>query len=122
MAEHWEAFTEFRFEAAHFLPNVPEGHKCRRLHGHSFRVRVTLRSAQLSKAGWVEDFGTIKERLEPIRQKLDHYLLNDIEGLENPTSEVLAAWLWPKVKQVLPEISIVEVLETCTSGCRYQGP
>lgn len=122
MAEHWEAFTEFRFEAAHFLPNVPEGHKCRRLHGHSFRVRVTLRSTQLAKAGWVEDFGKIKERLEPIRLKLDHYLLNDIEGLENPTSEMLAAWLWPRVKQVLPEVSMVEVLETCTSGCRYQGP
>lgn len=121
MSGHWEVFTEIRFEAAHYLPNLPEGHKCRRMHGHSFRVRVMLLGDRLGHEGWVEDFGVIKERLEPIRQQLDHYLLNEIPGLENPTSESLAAWLWPRVKKALPALSCIEVLETCTSGCRYRG-
>ena len=121
MSHRWEVFTELHFEAAHFLPNLPEGHKCRRLHGHSFRVRVVLGAARLGTEGWVEDFGVIKSRLEPIRLRLDHYLLNDIEGLENPTSENLAAWLWPRVREVLPAVSCIEVFETCTSGCRFFG-
>jgi len=121
MSGLWEVFTEIRFEAAHFLPHVPEGHKCRRMHGHSFRVRVILQSDRLREEGWLEDFGVTKSRLEPIRLQLDHYLLNEIEGLDNPTSENLAAWLWPRVKKVLPALSCIEVLETCTSGCRYRG-
>jgi 6-pyruvoyltetrahydropterin/6-carboxytetrahydropterin synthase len=119
--EHWEVFTEIRFEAAHFLPGVPEGHKCRRLHGHSFRVRVAVSGTPHPETGWVEDFGAIKHKLEPIRNQIDHYCLNDIEGLENPTSENLAAWLWPKIHQQLPALEWIEVFETCTSGCRYSG-
>jgi 6-pyruvoyltetrahydropterin/6-carboxytetrahydropterin synthase len=118
----WEVFTEIRFEAAHFLPGTPEGHKCRRLHGHSFRVRVVVAGTPEATTGWVEDFGVIKERLEPIRMLLDHYCLNDIEGLENPTSENLAGWLWPRIAAVQPNLVEVEVFETCTSGCRYRGP
>ena len=116
-----EIFTEIRFEAAHYLPGAPVGHKCRRLHGHSFRVRVVLAGTPDETAGWVEDFGVVKERIEPIRRQLDHYCLNEIEGLENPTAENLAAWLWPKLKSVLPALSEVEVFETCRSGCRYRG-
>lgn len=121
MIDRWEVFTEIRFESAHFLPEVPEGHKCRRLHGHSFRVKIFLAAHRLSKEGWVEDFSVIKSRLEPLRQELDHRLLNDIEGLENPTSERLAAWIWLRALAVLPNLHCVEVLETCTSGCRYFG-
>ena len=118
----WEVFTEMRFEAAHFLPGTPEGHKCRRLHGHSFRVRLTVRGPLDEKAGWVEDFGVIKATIEPIRKQLDHYCLNDIEGLENPTSERLAEWLWKHLRPLLPGLVEIEVFETCTSGCRYRGP
>lgn len=121
MADRWEVFTEISFESAHFLPEVPEGHKCRRLHGHSFRVRVFLSDSRLAHEGWVEDFAVLKARLDPLRQQLDHRLLNDIEGLENPTSERLAAWIWPRAKSVLPNLHCVEVMETCTSGCRYFG-
>jgi 6-pyruvoyltetrahydropterin/6-carboxytetrahydropterin synthase len=121
MSDRWEVFTEIRFEAAHFLPQVPEDHKCRRLHGHSFCVRIVLSGSRLGREGWLEDFAVIKSHLEPIRQHLDHYLLNDIEGLENPTSENLAAWIWPRAKAALPALYCVEVLETCTSGCRYFG-
>ena len=121
MSQLWEVFTELHFEAAHFLPNLPEGHKCRRLHGHSFRVRVVLCAARLGSEGWVEDFAAIKARLEPIRLCLDHYLLNDVEGLENPTSENLAKWIWEKLQPELPQLSAVVVHETCTSGARYTG-
>ena len=121
MADRWEVFTEFSFESAHFLPEVPEGHKCRRLHGHSFRVRVFLADGRLAREGWVEDFAVVKSKLEPLRQQLDHRLLNEIEGLENPTSERLAAWIWPRAKAVLPNLYCVELLETCTSGCRFFG-
>lgn len=121
MSERWEVFTEITFESAHFLPEVPEGHKCRRLHGHSFRVRVFVGAGRLAREGWVEDFAVIRAHLEPIRQALDHRLLNDVAGLENPTSERLAQWIWGRAKAVLPELHCVEVLETCTSGCRYFG-
>lgn len=118
---NWEVFTEFTFEAAHFLPGVPEGHKCRRLHGHSFRVRVAVSGQPDDKAGWVLDFADIKARVEPLRKQLDHYCLNDIEGLDNPTSERIAEWIWQHLKPALPELTEIEVFETCTSGCRYRG-
>ncbi len=118
---HWEIFTEMHFEAAHYLPGAPEGHKCRRLHGHSFRVRLSVSGTPDKITGWIEDFGAIKQKIEPIRKLVDHYCLNDIEGLENPTSENLAAWLWPRFQKVIPSLAWVEVLETCTSGCRYTG-
>ena len=104
------------------MPGTPEGHKCRRLHGHSFRVRVAVAGTPHEETGWVEDFGVIKARLEPIRKLLDHYCLNDIEGLENPTSENLAGWLWPRISELLPNLVEIEIFETCTSGCRYRGP
>lgn len=117
-----EIFKEFTFEAAHLLPNVPEGHKCARLHGHSFRVELHVSGPIAQPAGWVMDFAEIKDAFAPILARLDHYYLNDIEGLENPTSEVLAAWIWERVVPRLPGLSKVVVRETCTSGCVYRGP
>lgn len=116
-----EIFKEFTFEAAHRLPNVPEGHKCARLHGHSFRVRVYVDGPVDDAVGWVMDFGDIKAAFKPILDRLDHYCLNEISGLENPTSEVLARWIWTELKPGLPLLSKIEVSETCTSGCAFRG-
>lgn len=116
-----EIFKEFTFEAAHRLPHVPEGHKCSRLHGHSFRVEVHVRGEVGERSGWIMDFADIKEAWGPLHAKLDHYFLNEVEGLENPTSEVLAKWIWKRLLPTLPGLSKVMVRETCTSGCIYQG-
>jgi len=116
-----EIWKQFTFEAAHLLPHVPEGHKCKRLHGHSFRVRVCVDGEVNPELGWVVDFADLAEAFEPLRQQLDHYYLNEIEGLDNPTSEVLARWIWLRLKPSLPNLSQVEVSETCTSGCTYRG-
>ena len=116
-----EIFKEFTFEAAHRLPNVPEKHKCHRLHGHSFRVRIYVEGNLDPKLGWIMDFADIKKAVKPVIDQLDHYYLNEIEGLENPTSEVLAKWIWARLEPALPAISRVEVGETCTSGCLYEG-
>ncbi len=116
-----EIFKEFSFEAAHRLPNVPDGHKCARLHGHSFAVRIVVSGKVGEDSGWVMDFADISRAFDPILAQLDHYYLNDIEGLDNPTSENLARWIWQRLKPELPELSAVEIRETCTSGCRYHG-
>ncbi|MEY9211925.1 6-carboxytetrahydropterin synthase QueD [Thermobifida halotolerans] len=116
-----EIFREFGFEAAHRLPRVPEGHKCARLHGHSYRVIVHVDAPVDPESGWVMDFGDIKRAFKPIRDRLDHYYLNELDGLENPTSENLARWIWERLRPVLPALSAVTVRETCTSGCTYQG-
>ena len=116
-----DIFKEFTFEAAHRLPNVPAGHKCGRLHGHSFRVELWVRGAVGERTGWVMDFGDVKEAFAPLYARLDHNYLNEIEGLENPTSEVLAPWIWKHLRPRLPQLSKVVVRETCTSGCVYQG-
>lgn len=115
-----EIFREFTFEAAHRLPNVPDGHKCARLHGHSYRVQVHVQGDVDPAAGWVMDFSEIKKAFQPLRDQLDHYYLNDVPGLENPTSEVLARWIWDRLIGQLP-LSAVMVRETCTSGCVYRG-
>ena len=116
-----QIYKDFTFEAAHMLPNVPEGHQCARLHGHSFKVRLYVEGELGEKTGWIMDFTDIKTAFKPIYNQLDHYYLNDIDGLENPTSEVLVKWIWDKLKPVLPELSGVELKETCTSGCIYKG-
>lgn len=115
-----EIFKEFTFEAAHRLPNVPEGHKCARLHGHSYRVEIHVTGEVSETTGWVMDFGGIKKAFAPVLAHLDHYYLNDVKGLENPTSEVLARWIWDQLLPALP-LSAVLVRETCTSGCIYRG-
>lgn len=116
-----EIYKEFSFEAAHLLPHVPNGHKCGRLHGHSFYVKIYVEDLVNKHTGWVIDFAEIKQVFKPIYDQLDHYYLNDIPGLENPTSENLAVWIWEKLKPSLPILSKIEVKETCTSGCIYTG-
>jgi len=116
--EIWRTFT---LEAAHHLPNVPEGHKCRRLHGHSFRVDVHVSGPVGADTGWVMDFADVKAAFAPLHDALDHRYLNEIEGLENPTSENLARWIWARLKPTLPALSRIVVKETCTSGCTYRG-
>ena len=116
-----EIYKEFTFEAAHRLPHVPEGHKCARLHGHSFRARIYVAGPVHPELGWVMDFGEIKDAFRPFYDQLDHSYLNEIPGLENPTSEVLARWIWERVAPGLPGLSKVVVRETCTSGCAYRG-
>ena len=116
-----EIFKEFVFEAAHYLPNVPADHKCRRLHGHSFHVTVHVEGAVGEDSGWIMDFAEIKQSFKPIYDQLDHYCLNEIPGLENPTSEVLARWIWVRLKPRLAGLSRLVIRETCTSGCIYTG-
>jgi 6-pyruvoyltetrahydropterin/6-carboxytetrahydropterin synthase len=116
-----EIFKEFRLEAAHRLPHVPEGHKCARLHGHSFRVEIHIRGPVGETSGWVMDFADIKTAFSPLHDALDHRCLNDVPGLENPTSENLARWIWRRLKTQLPQLCAVTVRETCTSGCTYRG-
>jgi 6-pyruvoyltetrahydropterin/6-carboxytetrahydropterin synthase len=116
-----EIYKEFHFEAAHRLPNVPEGHKCARLHGHSFHVRLVARGEAPEPAGWVMDFAELKACFQPLYEQLDHHYLNDIPGLENPTSENIARWIWERLSPQLHLLSQVEIRETCTSGCIYRG-
>ena len=116
-----QIYKEFSIEAAHRLPNVPEGHKCARLHGHSFKVSIYVEGPVGDDSGWVMDFGDIKKVFAPIYAQLDHHYLNDIEGLDNPTSENLAKWIWQKLKPELALLSAVKIKETCTSGCIYRG-
>ena len=116
-----ELFKEFTFESAHRLPHVPEGHKCGRLHGHSFRVAIHIEGEVDPHTGWIRDFAEIKAIFKPIYEQLDHNYLNDIPGLENPTSENLCRWIWQQLKPLLPELSKVRVHEPCTSGCEYRG-
>ncbi|WP_342064649.1 6-carboxytetrahydropterin synthase QueD [Candidatus Fukatsuia endosymbiont of Drepanosiphum platanoidis] len=114
-------FKDFQFEAAHRLPNVAKGHKCGRLHGHSFTVRLEVTGEVDPHQGWLIDFSKLKEVFQPIWQCLDHHYLNDIPGLENPTSEILASWIWKQLKPELAELSAVIIKETCSAGCIYKG-
>ena len=116
-----EIFKEFTFEAAHRLPNVPTTHKCHRLHGHSFRCEIHVSGPVHPTYGWVTDFADLKEAFDPLYRILDHNYLNEIDGLQNPTSEVLARWVWKRLKPKLVNLSMVVIRETCTCGCFYRG-
>lgn len=116
-----DIYKEFRFEAAHRLPNVPPDHKCARLHGHSWRAEIHLRGPVGDESGWVLDFGDVNDAFAPLEERLDHNYLNEIEGLENPTSENVARWIWDRLQPSLPLLSKVIIRETCTSGCIYEG-
>ncbi len=116
-----DIYKSFTLEAAHRLPNVPAGHKCARLHGHSFRIELQVSGEPDAHAGWVMDFAELKAAFQPLHDQLDHHYLNEIEGLENPTSEQLAQWIWERMKPKVPALSEVALPETCTSGCRYLG-
>jgi 6-pyruvoyltetrahydropterin/6-carboxytetrahydropterin synthase len=112
---------EYRFEAAHFLPRVPDEHKCKRLHGHSYLVVVTVEGEPDPSMGWVQDFGDIDAAVAPVIASLDHRLLNDLEGLANPTSELLGAWLWARIQPELPLLVELTVSETPASRCIIRG-
>ena len=116
-----DVFRVFQIEAAHFLPNVPEGHKCARMHGHSFRIEVHVSGEVGTDTGWVRDFADLTRAFQPLFDRLDHYWLNDIDGLENPTSENLARWIWQELQPALPTLTRVIVQETCNAGCIYTG-
>jgi 6-pyruvoyltetrahydropterin/6-carboxytetrahydropterin synthase len=112
----------FQFEAAHRLPNVAPGHKCARLHGHSFVVELVVEGGLNPHLGWVMDYADLKTLFEPLFNQLDHNYLNEIPGLENPTSELLAVWIWDRLRPTLPLLTEVVVAETCTARCVYRGP
>jgi 6-pyruvoyl tetrahydropterin synthase/QueD family protein len=116
-----EIFKEFTFEAAHRLPFVPEGHKCGRLHGHSYRVAIHVAGEVDPATGWILDFADIGTAFKPLFELLDHNYLNEIDGLDNPTSENLARWIWDRLHDHLPLLSRVLVHETCATGCAYRG-
>jgi len=116
-----DIFKEFRFESAHRLPNVADGHKCKRLHGHSFIVRVQVTGDVNASTGMICDFAVLTEAWQPLHATLDHNYLNDVPGLDNPTSENLARWIWERLSGTLQGLSEVTVRETCTSGCIYRG-
>lgn len=111
----------FGFESAHFLPHVPEGHPCRRLHGHSFRFEVLVEGEVDAQRGWFVDYGDLSALIDPLVGRLDHRLLNSVPGLENPTSELLAGWLWERLAPSLPGLIRISVFETCTTRCDYEG-
>ncbi len=111
----------FQFEAAHLLPRLPRSHKCRRLHGHSFQVEIVVAGPCDPKLGWVMDYARIAAAFRPLWERLDHRYLNDVPGLDNPTSEHLAAWIWKRLKPRLPWLVEVVVAETCTARCVYRG-
>jgi len=114
-------YKEFKFDAAHRLPRVAEGHKCGNLHGHTFVLEVHLEGENDPKMGWVLDFNELFALVNPMIDLLDHSVLNEVEGLENPTSENLALWFWEKLKPGLPLLSQIVIKESPTSGCVYCG-
>ena len=117
-----ELTRSYRFEAAHRLPMVPPDHKCARMHGHSFEIEVTVAGEIEPRMGWLVDYAEITKVVEPLlKNELDHRSLNDVPGLENPTSEVLCGWLWQRLRSQLPLLAAITVAETCTARCTYRG-
>lgn len=115
------AFREFTFDSAHFLPNVPDGHKCKNLHGHTYRLKVFIEGELDARYGWIMDFAELKKHVNSVLDVVDHKTLNDIEGLHNPTCELLAVWLWMRIKPIIPELKKLELNETPFSGVVYSG-
>ncbi|ABD89354.1 6-carboxytetrahydropterin synthase QueD [Rhodopseudomonas palustris] len=111
----------FSFEAAHRLPHVPAQHRCHRMHGHSYRVELQLRGPVDPTSGFVVDFFEIEAAFGPVLASLDHYCLNEVDGLENPTAENIALWIWQRVKPALPQLSQVKVFETADCWAEYDG-
>lgn len=111
----------FQFDSAHYLPNVPQGHKCGGMHGHTYTLTVFISGKPEKHSGWIVDYTDLKNGIKPFLEILDHRLLNEIPGLENPTSENLAVWLWQMIKPVFPALVKIELKETPTSGVIYEG-
>ena len=116
-----EIYKEFAFDSAHFLPNVPNEHKCKNIHGHTYRIRIYVKGNPDEHLGWIIDFKELKDIVKPVIDKLDHTLLNNIRGLENPTAENITLWLWQHIKPLLPGLKQIELKETPTTGVIYSG-
>jgi 6-pyruvoyltetrahydropterin/6-carboxytetrahydropterin synthase len=116
-----QIFKKFTFDSAHFLPNVPEGHKCKNMHGHTYLLTVFIEAPLVEHLEWVYDFADLKKVVKPIVDELDHKVLNDISGLENPTCERIAIWLWDRIKIEIKELTKIQLNETPTSGVIYEG-
>jgi len=116
-----EIFREFTFDAAHHLNHLPPGHKCARVHGHTYRLRVHLQGPIDAKLGWVTDFADIKAHTNAVLEPLDHHLLNEVEGLNQPTTEHIAIWIWDRLKPRLPNLAKLELWENANSGVIYTG-
>lgn len=116
-----EIYKEFSFDSAHFLPNVPDGHKCKEMHGHTYRLKVFIKGELDPQLGWIMDFKDLKEALLPVIDQLDHKLINNIQGLQNPTAENITVWIWQQIKPSLPLLSRIELYETPTTGVIYHG-
>ena len=112
---------DFCFEAAHHLPSLPEGHKCIQMHGHSFKVEISIEGEVDSKIGWIYDHKCISDAMKPLLEQMDHSVLNDIEGLESPTIEVMCAWFWRKLESDLPGLAEITIYETPTARCSFRG-
>jgi 6-pyruvoyltetrahydropterin/6-carboxytetrahydropterin synthase len=117
---HAHIWRRFRFEAAHQLPNVPDGHKCGRMHGHGFEV-ILHADQELGRRAMGDDFNYLETCWAPVQAQLHHACLNDIPGLENPTSEMIASWIWKRLQPSTPELSWVTVYETASCGCSHDG-
>ncbi len=115
----FELVKTFRFEAAHHLPKTPEGHKCRRPHGHGYRVDIHV-AGEPDESGWVVDFGQIKQAVEPVLGRMDHRYINEIEGLENPTAENIAKYIYERIAPAVDGLTAVTVWESDTSRCTYR--
>ncbi len=114
-------YKTFQFDSAHYLPNVPAEHKCGGMHGHTYFLTIFVTGVPGQESGWIMDFSDLKNIVKPLINRLDHHLLNDIEGLENPTSENLSKWLWQQLKPELPQLSKIELKETPGTGVIYEG-
>jgi 6-pyruvoyltetrahydropterin/6-carboxytetrahydropterin synthase len=112
---------DYEFEAAHRLPKVPPEHKCFRVHGHSYKLVIRVEGDVDPETGWVMDFAAIDERVAPVVAELDHRLLNDIPGLDNPTCELLGGWLWERLSPGLPGLAEIEIAETRDARCVVRG-
>jgi len=117
-----ELVKEYRFEAAHRLPRVPEGHKCARVHGHSYKVELEVSGPVDEATGWLIDFGVIDDAWAELHARFDHRNLNDVPGLENSTCENIAIYVWRAVRETVPRLSAVTIWETTDSRCTYRGP
>jgi len=116
-------YKEFRFEAAHFLPSAVPGSPNARVHGHSFRARVTIEGTPDLETGYIFHFDELAHAMEEARDALDHRLLNEIDGLSAPTLERIAIWLWYRLQNRMPGLAEIEIArDSCQEGCIYAGP
>ncbi len=116
-----EVFREFTFDAAHRLENLPEGHKCARMHGHTYRLRVHVGGSIDERVGWIVDFAEVKRLTNEVIGELDHRVLNEVQGLEQPTTERIVVWIWDRLRERLPGLARLELWENANSGVAYSG-